>query len=214
MEVQQGLLLAVEGIDGAGKRTCVNFLRRGLDARGIASTELSYPDYSSPWGKIIRKYLDSELDPGPAELFSTYFTDIYKDQAQLKELLARGQVVIADRYFPSTVAFECAKGFDYQTALRILEAARIINADVGIFIETAPEIGMKRSAKRSPPDRHERDLQLLRKVAVFYRRLVTEERLAKKWVVVNGNTTTRDLEISMNSQLDLIFGTRVLGKGD
>ncbi|MFX1475661.1 MAG: dTMP kinase, partial [Promethearchaeota archaeon] len=127
------------------------------------------------------------LDLDPVEQFFTYFTDIIKDQSQMEKVLARGGFVIVDRYFASTVAFQTAQGFSYRQALAVLDLIKPLIPDIGFFIEVAPHTAMQRCQKRTPPDRHERDLALLTAVAKQYWHLVYDGALAKRWLVLDGN---------------------------
>ncbi len=184
---KRGWLVAFEGIDGAGKKTLTNFLKDQLTQRGVQVETFRYPDYDSPWGKIIKEYLNNDLELDPVEQFFTYFTDIIKDQSKLEEILARGDFVIVDRYFASTVAFQTAQGFYYGRALAILDLVKPLIPDIGFFIEVAPQTAMQRCQRRTPPDRHERDLALLTAVARQYRHLVYDGALAKRWIILDGN---------------------------
>jgi len=200
-----GLLLAFEGIDGAGKKTWVDFSRKQLESRGFSVTVFEYPDYTSSWGRIIKQYLDDELELDPSEQFFTYFTDIFKDQPRIGNLLSQGLCVIVDRYFTSTIAFQCAKGFKYDLALDIVNAAKPANPDASFFVDVETKIAMQRCRKRNSPDRHERDYLLLQDVARLYRKLVREGILSRKWIVVDGNRDVETLEGLMEKEINAIL---------
>ena len=196
-----GLLLAFEGIDGAGKRTWADFVEEQLKSQGLSTAMLRYPDYTSPWGKIIKQYLDGELELDPAEQFFTYLTDIFKDQIRIKNLLSQGVFVLADRYFASTVAFQSAKGFDRDLALDIINASKPAIPDFSFFIEVEITTAMRRCIDRNSLDRHERDYELLDNVAKLYRRITEEKLLAKRWVIVDGNKELETLKAFMKDEM-------------
>jgi dTMP kinase len=200
---KSGRLIAFEGIDGAGKKTLTRFLKKQLTKEGMSVETFRYPDYGSPWGRIIKRYLDNKLELDPVEQFFTYFTDILKDQAKLEELLAKGDFVIVDRYFASTVAFQSAQGFSYRRALAVLDQVKPIIPDIGFFIEVAPKTAMQRCQRRTPPDRHERDLALLTAVAKQYWHLVYDGVLAKRWLVLDGN---KSLDVIKTKLSELMTG--------
>src|ERR1019366_4273448 len=54
----RGQLIALEGIDGSGKRTQLDLLAHELDARGLATLRISFPRYESSFGKLIARYLN------------------------------------------------------------------------------------------------------------------------------------------------------------
>ncbi len=184
---KRGWLIAFEGIDGAGKKTLTGFLKDQLTQQGLSVETFRYPDYDSPWGRIIKQYLNNELELDPVEQFFTYFTDIIKDQTKLEEILERGEFVIVDRYFASTVAFQTAQGFHFRRALAILDLVKPLIPDIGFFIEVAPQTAMQRCQRRTPPDRHERDLALLTAVTKQYQHLVYDGAIAKRWIILDGN---------------------------
>ncbi len=196
---KRGWLIAFEGIDGAGKKTLANFLKDQLTQQGLSVETFRYPDYDSPWGKIIKQYLNDDLELDPVEQFFTYFTDIIKDQPKLEEILAGGDFVIVDRYFASTVAFQTAQGFYLERALAILDLVKPLIPDIGFFIEVAPQTAMQRCKRRTPPDRHERDLALLTAVARQYRHLVYDGALAKRWIILDGNKDLNTIKAEMST---------------
>ena len=57
----RGKLIALEGIDGSGKRTQLDLLARELDARGLATLRISFPRYESFFGKLVGRYLNGEF---------------------------------------------------------------------------------------------------------------------------------------------------------
>jgi len=203
---KKGWLIAFEGIDAAGKKTWASFVAEFITQRGFQVDTFSYPDYRSPWGKIIKQYLNGELEMSPEEQFFTYFTDIYKDQVAVRDLLRKGYFVILDRYFASTVAFQCAKGFSYRRALAIIGAAGPLIPDVAFLFDVTPEVARKRSFRRSFLDRHERDMKLQSDVASFYQKLVREEKLARKWITVYGDRQIRSLMPFMEKSILKMIG--------
>ncbi len=185
---KKGLLIAVEGIDGAGKRTLCSFIKKFLESHDFEVIQFAYPDYSSSWGKIIENYLHDRMDLNINEQFFAYFIDILKDQDRIRGLLEEGKIVLTDRYFSSTVAFQCAKGFSYQKALSIIDVMEVIEPDLTLFIRIPPELASKRKfeQKRSL-DRHEKDTKLLENVDVMYEKMVENDILSKKWIKIDGN---------------------------
>jgi dTMP kinase len=106
-----GFLLVLEGIDGAGKSTLARRLAAHVQERGLAAVVSREPT-DGPHGTALRQSaqtgrlsLDEELD-----LF-------LKDRAEhvatlIRPALARGEIVILDRYYLSTAAYQGARGAD------------------------------------------------------------------------------------------------------
>jgi len=202
---KKGLLIALEGIDGAGKKTWSNILKKQITKKNISVKIFDYPDYKSPWGKIIKKYLYNKIDLNITEQFYTYFIDIIKDQDKIKQYILNGDIVILNRYFSSTVAFQCTKGFPYYKALSIIKAADPLIPDIAFFLDVSPKIAIERCYKRKKPDRHESDLQLLTQVNQFYKKIIKEHILAHKWIIVDANIDLKSMQIIMKDTIDYIL---------
>lgn len=109
----RGKLIAIEGIDGSGKRTQVELLTRALRARGHAVFATGFPQYDSTFGKMIGQFLNGEL--GPLESVNPHFTallyagDRCEAKTKLEAALSNGQIVLADRYIGSNLAHQTAR---------------------------------------------------------------------------------------------------------
>ena len=109
----RGQLIALEGIDGSGKRTQLDLLARELDARGLATLRISFPRYESSFGKLIARYLNGEfgsletVDPHLSALL--YAGDRLEAKGELESALAAGKIVLADRYIGSNLAHQTAR---------------------------------------------------------------------------------------------------------
>lgn len=193
--VKNGFLIATEGIDGAGKRTLCSFMKKFLESQEYEVIQFEYPDYSSIWGKIIEEYLHNKIELSINEQFFTYFIDILKDQEKINDLLKKGNIVIMDRYFSSTLAFQCAKGFDFQSALSIIRTMDVIEPDLTFFIQIPPGLALERKFNQKKSlDRHEKDLELLEKVDNIYKKMLNQKILSKMWIKIDGDRDLNKIE--------------------
>ena len=199
---RSGLFIVFEGIDGAGKRTLSKFTKSILESKNLKVALFEYPDYNSIWGKIINRYLYNEIELNIEEEFFVYFIDILKDQAEIAKLLKEGIFIISDRYFSSTVAFQCAKGFDYQKARSTINIMDVILPDLTIFLQIPPALAVERKYKEKEHlDRHEKDANLLKNVNLVYDKILKENMVSKKWIKIDGS---KDIE-SMKNDIELII---------
>jgi dTMP kinase len=105
-----GKLIAIEGIDGSGKRTQLDLLARELDARGIGTLRISFPRYESSFGKLVAQYLNGEfgsqgeIDPHLSALL--YAGDRLEAKSEIESALTTGKIVLADRYVGSNLAHQ------------------------------------------------------------------------------------------------------------
>jgi dTMP kinase len=108
-----GKLIAVEGIDGSGKRTQVELLTKTLQSEGCSVYTTGFPQYDSWFGHMIGKFLNGEL--GQLDNVDPHFTamlyagDRFEAKPRLEAALGQGQVVLADRYIASNLAHQVAR---------------------------------------------------------------------------------------------------------
>jgi dTMP kinase len=109
----RGKLIAVEGIDGSGKRTQVDLLTSKLRALGHSVFSTGFPQYDSWFGKMVGQFLNGDL--GPLESVDPHFTallyagDRFETKPKLESALNNGQIVLADRYVGSNLAHQTAR---------------------------------------------------------------------------------------------------------
>jgi dTMP kinase len=145
MAANKGILVALEGIDGAGKTTQVKSLERILREAGVPFLTTKEPT-EGPWGAKIRASARHGR-MSPQEELEAFINDRRQHVAEVIEpALARGMVVLVDRYYLSTVAYQGARGFDPG---RLLEDNAFAPApDVLIVLDIEPSLGLQRIRQR------------------------------------------------------------------
>ncbi len=188
------MIICIEGIDGSGKATQSELLAESLKASGKEVLLLSYPDYKSESGKRIREYLHSkESMPEVKQLFKMYIDDIAKDSEKIREAGKNG-IVVLDRYYMSTVAYQCAQGFGYAKAKETINAMRLPKPDLIIYLNISPQDSAVRKMKEGEIlDRHERNMDLLRGVGREYEREMSDGFPIKRWVEISAIRSKDDI---------------------
>ncbi len=104
-----GILIVFDGIDGGGKTTQAKLLADILTAAG-ETVVLSKEPTDGPWGKQLRASATTGRMSLADELHA--FTEDRKQHVTnlIAPALARGEIVILDRYFYSTIAYQGARG--------------------------------------------------------------------------------------------------------
>lgn len=119
--MKKGRLIVFEGIDGAGKSTQVRMLRRKLCARGRKAVSFREPSRGR-WGRVLRAKAKSEGSLTPAEELDLFIKDRRENVARnIRPALRAGKIVILDRYYFSTIAYQGAKGLDPDRIRKINE---------------------------------------------------------------------------------------------
>jgi len=154
-----GGLIVLEGIEGVGKSTQLQHLRRVLDARGLITTLLREPGGTPAGDEIRRLLLDpaSQLDERTeALLFMASRAQLVADV--IRPALSRGQFVLLDRFFLSTYAYQIAgRGLPEDEVRRAnaLATGGLV-PDLTLLLDLPPDAALARAARRSAHDRIER----------------------------------------------------------
>lgn len=170
----RGLLISIEGIDGAGKSTIAGQLERKFIAEGY-SVQL----VREPGGTIISERIrELLLDPGNQQIAAKTEALLYAAaRAQLvaeviQPNLEAGQLVICDRYTDSTLAYQGGgRGIDLEW-LRDLNrlATGGVRPEVTLLLDLDPQIGRNRRSTRQGPGRPGED-RLEAESEAFYHRV-------------------------------------------
>jgi dTMP kinase len=137
-----GILIVFDGIDGGGKTTQAKLLADILTAAGETVT-LSKEPTDGPWGSKLRASATTGRMSLADELHA--FTEDRKQHVAtlIAPALARGEIVILDRYFYSTIAYQGARGGD----VAVIEAEQRAIApqpDVVLMFDLPPETSLAR----------------------------------------------------------------------
>ncbi len=156
--MERGRLIVFEGSEGAGKSTQLRLLAERLSAAGIPVVLLREPG-GTPVGDAIRSIL---LDPandispaGEAHLFMASRAEIVRREIQ--PALERGDVVLLDRFFLSTYAYQIAGRGLSESDVRAANclATDGLVADLTIVLDVPFADGMRRAVQRGAHDRIE-----------------------------------------------------------
>lgn len=169
---QRGILVAFEGVDGAGKTTQARELAAALERAGVAFVSTKEPT-NGPWGVKIRSSAQTGRMPLEEEL-AAFLADRREHVSQLiNPSLDTGKVVIIDRYYPSTVAYQGAQGLDPDELLRLNAFAP--KPDVLFILDVAPDVGLARVRSRGDvADLFEKEDELTRAREIFLKLAVDE----------------------------------------
>ncbi len=116
---ERGWLIVFEGIDGTGKSTQCREMEAYLNTLEIPVTRLREPT-DGIWGQKIRKILsDGRGDLTREEELSWFIKDRREDvEKNIVPALNLNKVVLMDRYYYSTAAYQGALGLDPKNILR------------------------------------------------------------------------------------------------
>lgn len=174
-----GLFITLEGPEGAGKTTQLARLEARLRETGRRVTVTREPG-GTPLGLRVREVvLDPALDMGPLSEFLLYSASRAQlVQDVLRPALERGDVVLCDRYFDSSLAYQGAGRGLPLALLRDLtrEVTGGLTPDLTLLLDLDPALGLERAAQRGQPDRLEKaDLAFHKRVRAGFLQLAQAE---------------------------------------
>ena len=165
---ERGLLVAIEGIDGAGKSTQADLLARRLEATGHPVRVLHEPT-RGPHGMELRRLmaLGPEVLTARKE-FELFLADRRQNVAEsIEPMLAAGGVVVLDRYYISSMAYQGARGLDPEEIRRANEAIAPVPDYLAVFdLEVAEALSRVRG-RDGAGDHFEREERLTRAREIF-----------------------------------------------
>lgn len=180
------MFVVLEGVEGAGKTTQVRMLGAWLAEAGVPHLLTREPG-GTPVGEAIRDVVlgRTELDvPAASELLLILAARAAFVRDVVRPALARGEVVVADRFDASTVAYQgYGRGLDLETVRRLNAfATGGLRPDAVVVLDLPVAEGTARQRREGKPaDRMEREGEaFLERVAEGYRRVVEEEPTARR----------------------------------
>ena len=178
MSLQRGRFITFEGIDGAGKSTHIAGVCELLRQRGYTVISTREPG-GTPLAETLRGLVLNEAMDPLTEALLVFAARRDHLLTVIEPALARGDVVLCDRFTDATFAYQGGgRGFDLELlsileqwvqAVPALEGKNIRQPDQTIWFALAPEVAAQRLAGARVPDRFEaQPLAFFQRVAQGY----------------------------------------------
>jgi len=205
----RGKLITLEGIDNSGKSTQVKKVFSYLKRKGYPAILVREPggtEISEKIRKILLSQKNHEMSP---------ITELLLYQAARAQLvkevilpaLKRGEIVICDRFYDSTTAYQAyARGLDLNLIQKLNSfASSGIVPDLTIVMDLKPETALERARKtRKTPDRLEREkLRFHRQVRAGYLAIAKKEPVRVK--VIDGHDSVEKNWGKVKSAVDKVL---------
>jgi len=172
-----GIFIVIEGIDGAGKSTQAKLLAQWFEKRGYEVILTKEPT-DTAFGKLIRRLvltggkegiIDGARISHEAEALLFAADRAEHVHKLIKPSLESGKVVISDRYFYSSLAYQWARGLDLQWLIDLNRFA--VRPDLVILLDLPVKESMRRINGRSIKTEFDKIVELQRKVRENYLKL-------------------------------------------
>ena len=174
------LIIAIEGLDQAGKKTQTDMLVKALRRIKIKTATFSFPDYSTVIGKEIKSYLYGKRKFTPEIIHFLYAANRQEKLDEIKKSSSKNSVLIMNRYYHSNLVYGIANGLKEKWLQKLEDG--LPKADLVIVLDTSQSDSFSR--KKSRRDKFEKDKKFSKKISQIYRRLAKKHR----WKIVSSDT--------------------------
>lgn len=160
-KTRTGRFITVEGTEGVGKSTNIDFLCRLLKEQGIEIVLTREPG-GTPLAEELRELLLSPRDERVSqdtELLLMFAARAQHIENVIRPALERGAWVVSDRFTDATFAYQGGgRGVDLHS-IELLEklVQHDLHPDLTLLLDLDVEVGLKRASARSAPDRFEQE---------------------------------------------------------
>lgn len=169
-----GRFLVLEGVEGSGKSTQARLLGQWLEARSIANIVTREPGGTAVGEEIRELLLHGRDMPAETELLLFNASRAVFIKEVVRPALDAGKVVIADRFYHSSLAYQAyGRGLPLEQARAVCELAIAgVRPDLTMILDVPQQTGAARLATRGEADRIERaGTEFHNRVAEAYRLL-------------------------------------------
>lgn len=205
----QGQFIVLEGIEGAGKSTAIQWVQAFLRRHQIKDIVLTREPGGTPIAEAIRHLLkekhknDQLCDK--AELLLFYAARVQLVETVILPALQRGAFVIGDRHDLSTQAYQGAgRKIDLQWLTHLKEQVLgDFKPNLTFYLDIDPKIGLQRAQNRGKLDRFEQE-----ELAFFERTRARFLELAqhdKTIVVIDASQSMEEVKAKLESELARLF---------
>jgi dTMP kinase len=209
----RGVLVTVEGVEGSGKSTQCGRLAAYLAGRGLEVVQTSEPD-GTPLGLRVRSLFEDGPTPTPLTQAFLFMAARQEHVSRvIAPALARGAVVVSDRYADATVAYQgYGQGMDVQTVreLNLLATGGIL-PDLTLVLDLDPAAGMARIHGRALDAFEKMDLAFHRRVREGYLEIARADK--SRVQVLSADRTSDQLHADVVRAVDDLLARRGGSRG-
>jgi len=205
--MQRGIMISLEGIDGAGKTTQREAIAQYFKEKGIPYIQTREPG-GTPFAEQIRELLKSNRDE-PVDIVTETLLFYAARKQHIEQViephLAKGVVVLCDRFSDSTFAYQRAKG------IRSFQIADIEKVSIGFFkpdytfyFDIDIETSKLRATARGKLDRMEEEFyaNAIRTIEGYKMRIAQDP---ARFLVIDGKPHPTEVTAVVRVVLDKIF---------
>ena len=173
------MIIVIEGGDQAGKKTQSELLAKALRKRKLKTKVFSFPDYKTPVGKEIKKYLSGKRKLPVQVVHCLLAANRWERVKDIKDAISKNSVLIMNRYYQSNLVYGLVNKMNMKW-LENLDAG-LPKADLVIVLDVSQKEAFSR--KKTKRDEFEKNREFSKKISSAYRQLARK----KHWKIVNAS---------------------------
>jgi len=173
------MIVVIEGGDQAGKLTQSTLLEKALKKRKVKTKLFHFPDYTTPIGKEIRKYLDGKRKFPPQVIHCLLAANRWEKLDEILAAREKNSVLIMNRYYHSNLIYGLANGMK-QKWLENLDVG-LPKANLVILLDVTQKESFRR--QKTNRDKFEKNEEFLRKISKIYRTTAKK----KHWKIIDAS---------------------------
>ncbi len=179
------MIIVIEGGDQAGKLTQSTMLEKALKKRKIKTKLFHFPDYKTPIGKEIRKYLDGKRQFPPQVIHCLLSANRWEKLEQIKTAQEKNSVLIMNRYYHSNLVYGLANGMK-EKWLESLDTG-LPKADLVILLDVTQKESFNR--QKTKRDKFEKNEEFLRNTSRIYKIIAKK----KRWKIIDATKSKQEV---------------------
>ena len=191
------MIIVFEGGDQAGKKTQSILLEKKLKSAKIKTKLFSFPDYSTPIGKEIDRYLHGKRKFSPQVIHCLLAANRWEKADEIKKAQQKNSVIIMNRYRESNLVYGLVNGLKLNW-LENLDTG-LPKSDLVIVLDVPQTESFRR--KRLDRDRFEKNRAFSQKISKTYRKVSKQ----KKWKIVDATKSKHEV----HEDIMKIFGKKI-----
>ena len=195
------MIIVIEGGDQAGKLTQSTLLEKALKKQKIKTKLFHFPDYETPIGKEIRKYLDGKRKFPPQVIHCLLAANRWEKLDAILAAEEKNSVLIMNRYYHSNLVYGLANGLK-QKWLESLDEG-LPKADLIILLDVTQKESFSRTPRNKiggkvmKRDKFEKNKEFSTKISNLYRTVAKK----KHWKIINATKS----KIEVHEEILKIF---------
>jgi len=173
------LIITFEGGDQAGKKTQSAMLQRKLRLAKLKTKLFSFPDYTTPIGKEIDRYLHGKRKYPAQVIHCLLAANRWERASDLQDANEKNSVIILNRYRESNLVYGITNGLKLAWLEKLDEG--LPKSDLVIVLDVPQKESFAR--KKQNRDKFEKNKQFSNKISQGYRKLAKK----KRWKIVDAS---------------------------